>query len=268
MAKSLARIDNEIFQTIWNRAKETKSSITKRAIYLRIEAVRKRFKKSISLRMAANILAAEMDIDVYKLLKDKEELKELRDLLRATPPQVITETRKEKKREKEKPIIIGKKIVETFGLPRHLGKEAERMAEVYPAIYVFENTVRHVVMTVLEKKYGKNWWNEPNVVSKTIKRNVEGRKHKEGKNRWHSKRGSHEIFYTNFGNLSAIISTNHNEFKEVFGELQIEAEMKQLELSRNIIAHNNPLPLREVKRIKMYSEDLQRQLNIYTKKIE
>jgi len=42
--------------------------------------------------------------------------------------------------------------------------------------------------------------------------------------------------------------------------------MKQLELSRNIIAHNNPLPPREVERIKMYLEDLKRQLNIYAKK--
>jgi len=265
VARSLDRLDNELFQAIWNKAKDTKPSITSRAIYLRIAAVRKRFKKSISPRMAEYILAAEMDIDVFKFSKDKEELKELRNLLRTTPVQVPTQTIKRRKKEKEQSLIIRKKIVETFGLPRNLGKEAERMAEAYPSMYIFENLIRHVVTTVLEDKYKKNWWNQPNVVSNKIKRRVKERKRKEGKNRWHSKRGSHEISYTDFADLSAIISTNWNDFKEVLGGLQIQAEMKQLELSRNIIAHNNPLPSREVTRIGMYLEDLQRQLNIYAK---
>ena len=266
VARRLPRVDKEIFHAIWNKTKETKPSITRRAIYLRIEGVRKKFKKTISARMAANILAAEMDIDVYGILKDKEELKELNNLLRITPPQAIAQPIIKRKKEKEQPIIIGKQIVTFFGLPRNLEKGAERMAEAYPSMYVFENLIRYVVMTVLEKKYKKNWWNQPNVISNKIRRRVEGRKRKEGKNKWHSRRGSHEIFYTDFADLSAIISTNCNEFKEVFGDLQIEAEMRQLELSRNIIAHNNPLPPREVTRIKMYLEDLQKQLNIYVKK--
>lgn len=246
--------------------KETKPKITDRAIRYRIEAVRKRFKKTISSRMAANILAAQIDVDVYEILKDREEeLKELQSLLKAAPL-VVTETRKEKKREKERAIVIDKRIVKTFGLPQNLGKEAQRMSEAYPDMYVFENLVRYVVKSVLEKKHGKNWWNEPDVVSKTIKRNVEGRKRKEGKNRWHSKRGSHDIFYTDFGDLNSLIITNSNEFKEVFGDLEIEAEMRQLELSRNIIAHNNPLPSREVERIRMYLDDLKRQLKIYAEK--
>ena len=59
------------------------------AIYKRVEAIRKKFKNTISSRMAASILAAEMGIDVYKLLTDKEELKELRNLLKATPHKLL-----------------------------------------------------------------------------------------------------------------------------------------------------------------------------------
>jgi hypothetical protein len=94
---------------------------------------------------------------------------------------------------------------------------------------------------------------------------VEKRKRQEKENRWHSKRGVHEIFYTNFGDLSRIVATNIKEFKKVFGDLQIEAEMKKLELSRNIIAHNNPLPPKETKRIEISLDDLRKQLDAYVK---
>lgn len=263
MARSLARIDNEIFQAIWNKAKETKPKITDRAIRYRIQAVRKKFGKTISPGMAANILAAKMGVDVYKILKDNEELKQLRNLLRTTQPQVIGETRKERKRKKEQQIIIKKKIVKTFGLPQNLAKEAERMADVYPNMYVFENLIRRVVMNVLAKKHGKNWWNQPKVVSNDIKREVRRRKQVERKNRWHVRRGSHEIFYTDFSDLNRIITTNYNEFKDILADSEIQSHMRQLEHSRNIIAHNNPLPAREVERVKMYLEDLRKQLSVY-----
>jgi hypothetical protein len=139
------------------------------------------------------------------------------------------------------------------------------MSKAYPDMYLFENLVRHAVMTVLEKKYSKDWWNVPNVVSNEIKRDVEKRKRQEKENRWHSKRGVHEIFYTNFSDLSRIVATNIKEFKKVFGDLQIEAEMKKLELSRNIIAHNNPLPPKETKRIEISLDDLRKQLDAYVR---
>jgi len=212
----------EIFEAIWKKAKETNPSIGRMAIYKRVEAVRRKFKNTISSKMAANILAAEIGLDVYRLLTDKEELKELRNLLRTTPPQVIVETKKVSKKDEEKLVSVSRKIAETLGLPRNLAREAERMADVYPTLYVFENLVRHTVKTVLEKEYGDNWWNLPSVVSSKVKNKVERRKLKEGKNRWHSRRGSHEIFYTDFGDLNAIISINHDKFNEVFEDLEIE----------------------------------------------
>lgn len=265
MAKSLKRVDKETFKAIWNKAKQENPSITRWAIYKRIEGVRKRFKKTISSRMAAFICAAEMDIDVHKHIEDKDELRELQVLIRALPP-ITSKTMKEKKKEKEHDIVISKKIVDKFGLPQSLAKEAERMADVYSDMYVFENFVRYAVKRVLERKYGKNWWNQPNVVSKEIKRDVEWRRKTERKNRWHAKRGSHEIFYTDFSDLSRIISTNYDEFKDIVADSEIQSHMKQLEYSRNIIAHNNPLPPREINRIKMYLDDLKRQLRIFSEK--
>lgn len=256
----MARIHKKIFQAIWDKAKESNPKITRRAIYLRIEGVRREFGKAISRRTASNLLASRIGIDVYKIVKDKDELAELRDLVKTTT-QPIQRQKPLKKREGEKPMIIRKKIVETYGLPSNLEKEAQRMAEVYPNVYVFENTIRYLVKTTLEKKHGNNWWHEGNVVSNDIRKEVKKRREQEQQNRWHSERGSHEIFYTDFGDLNSIITTNWSDFKSLFPDLKwIQSRMYEIEQSRNIIAHNNPLPRREVDRIEMYYKDLLRQL--------
>lgn len=141
------------------------------------------------------------------------------------------------------------------------------MADVYPDLYVFENLMRYVVMNELEKKQGANWWIEPNIVSNTIAKKVEDRKSKEGTNRWHSKRGNHEIFYTDFGDISDIITNNWKDFKSTFPNLKwIQTRLEETELSRNIVAHNNPLLKKECDRIKMFLDDLKKQLNIFAEK--
>jgi hypothetical protein len=260
VARRLARVHKEILRAILSKAKEENAKITERAIYYRIERVRREFGKAISRRTAANLLASRMGIDVYRILKDLGELTELRDLVKITPKPVSTST-SIKTREEEKPMTIRKRIVETYGLPPDLTKEAQRMANVYPVVYVFENTIRYIVKSTLENKYGTDWWFHENVVSNGIRREARKRKEQEHHNRWHSERGSHDIFYTDFGDLSSIISANWSSFKSLFRDLRwIQVRMEEIELSRNIIAHNNPLPSREVDRIKMYYMDLLRQL--------
>lgn len=260
VANLLARINKEIFQAIWDEVnKTTGKEVSKRAIYYRIEAIREEFNYTISSKTAANLLASRMGIDVYRIL-EKSDLDELRGLLKLSIP-TIPKVKRVKRPEEERLISIGKKVIEAFLLPPNLAKEAERMADVYPDIYVFENTLRYVVMSVLKQRHGENWWYKSNIVSNRIRKEVEKRKKKEGKNRWHSVRGTHEVFYTNFGDLSSIIATNWNDFKTIFPDLNwIQSRMYEIEQSRNIIAHNNPLPTREVNRIKLYYGDLKKQL--------
>jgi hypothetical protein len=218
--------------------------------------------------MAANVLASRMKIDVHRILKKNEdELRDLRELLKPAPSMTVAVPAREKRNDKEQIISIGKKIIDTFGLPQNLANEADRMSEIYPMMFVLENLMRYVVMSVLTEAYKDDWWNQPNVVSNDIKRDVERRKTQEGANRWHYERGSHEIFYTNFGDLSSIISSNWSHFKPLFNKLGwIQAKLEEVELSRNIIAHNNPLPKREFDRIELCLGDLKRQLNDYIEK--
>jgi len=48
--------------------------------------------------------------------------------------------------------------------------------------------------------------------------------------------------------------------------MEIEAELRKLEPLRNIVAHNNPLPPKEIGRIKTALDDLKKQLKDYNKK--
>jgi len=252
--KSLTRIDKEILQALVN-----KTGKSKRTVYRMIENIMKEFNYTIpSKRIAANILASRMGIKVNEIL-DKNELTELQKYL-AIP--VVPPTIKIIKKVQKTPTIrIDRKIIEAFGLPPNLAKEAKRMAEeVYPRIYVLENSLRYVVMSILRKKYGEDWWNRCNI-SREIRKNVENRIKSEKKNRWHGRRGSHPIFYTDFDDLRSIIINNWEEFKELFpDQIWVQSRLKDIEPSRNIIAHNNPLPQREIERLKIIVEDFRKQL--------
>ncbi len=104
-----------------------------------------------------------------------------------------------------------------------------------------------------------DWWK--NNIPVGIKRDVEKRMKKEKENRWHAKRGNHHIFYTNFGDLKDIIINNWAIFGKFFPDQHwIVSKLKELELSRNIIGHNNPLPKDEVERIKLYFRDWTKQI--------
>ncbi|MEM3697100.1 MAG: nucleotide-binding protein [Candidatus Bathyarchaeia archaeon] len=136
MERNLTRINPKIFEAILNKARENQPKITERAIYNRIHAVRKEYDNLISLRMAANLLASRMGIDVYRIIKDKNELAELRDLsrilvrgyLKETVPQVVEKRKKvipKKKLSKKvfiahgrdyKPVRELKAMLEKFGL--------------------------------------------------------------------------------------------------------------------------------------------------------
>lgn len=103
MEENLARIDPTVFQALCNKAKETQPNITRRAIYNRIRAVRREFGNTISPRMAANVLASRMEIDIYRIIKNKSELEELRglrsrtlmrDLLKETLPRIVPKKKK------------------------------------------------------------------------------------------------------------------------------------------------------------------------------
>jgi hypothetical protein len=228
-------------------------------IYQMIEEKKKEYDYTITREMAANLLAAELGIDISKILSE-EELTKLRGLKETKI--LVSEKKKLVESKTPRQIIIDVtrefRVIDPF-LSEKLINEAISMARVYPIVYLFENSIRNLIQITLEKKYGSEWWNI--AVPQSVRQEVERRLAKEKENRWHSKRGAHKIFYTNIGDLNSIISANWSDFREFFpNQAWIKSRIDEIELSRNIIAHNNPLSDREIKRLKLYFEDWIKQI--------
>lgn len=129
----------------------------------------------------------------------------------------------------------------------------------YLAFFMLENSARELIVERLREKHGADWWAK--CATMPVQRNVTSRQEKEGKNRWHMQRGASEIYYTDFGDLSSLIQNRWEDFEDLFPDVDwVLARFKELEASRNIVAHNNLLDERELDRVKMYLSDWVKQV--------
>ncbi len=136
---------------------------------------------------------------------------------------------------------------------------AMRALPAFLAFFCLENAARELVRERLTQLHGVDWWNTH--VSSAIRQKVETRREKEGENRWHTQRGAYELNYTDFGDLALILQQNWSDFADLFPDQNwITARLRELEQSRNVIAHNNVLDDREIDRIRMYLADWIRQV--------
>jgi hypothetical protein len=128
------------------------------------------------------------------------------------------------------------------------------MSEVYPKMYLLENSIRSVINRVLTAKHGKDWWDTQ--APSAVRKLVQGRKDKEDKIPWHGKRGAHEIYYSDFSDLQNIIEKNWVDFDPIIHKQQwIKQWLEELEPARNTLAHNNPVSDNEQKRIEVFYND-------------
>jgi hypothetical protein len=129
----------------------------------------------------------------------------------------------------------------------------------YLAFYCLENSARELIAERMKERHGTDWWAVK--VSSSIRKNVETRQEKEGRNRWHIQRGATPIYYTDFGDLKSIIQLNWEDFEDLFPDLNwVINRFTELEASRNIVAHNNVLDSNEIERMKIYLVDWVRQV--------
>lgn len=238
---------NQVPPELLEKIKE-KTKLKKSQVYNKIQKEIVAQKYSITKRIAAFLVAIEHGINIKKYLDDEDK----KDLSRINTPSSATNGIRK--------IIIEKPIVKSLEplrdispvdpfLPSKLLDEAKMMAEkCYPLLYIFENTVRNVINFLMEKKYGKNWWDTRfKLRHSTIDNKVSGKMNDERQNRWASKRGIHKIYYTELDDLRIIIEDDWPVFKVIHSRKSWVIEhIMQLNYSRNIIAHNNPLRKRDI----------------------
>lgn len=238
-------VNQMINREIMNLLRE-KSHKSSRTIYKMIEQRQK--DHAVNRETAAHLLAMEYDINIAKYLTE-EELAKVREI--KSPIIVRERSIPSKAIARSITVRIEPEIdVEVSNLPPKVIREAKEMAHVYPYIYLFENSVRYLIKEILEKKYGDNWWED--LAPSDAKREVSKRMAKEDIHRWHARRGEHPIFYTDMHNLYSIIVKNWDDFKDMFPDQDwVKSRVEEIELSRNIVAHNNPLPKDERTRLKL-----------------
>lgn len=82
----------------------------------------------------------------------------------------------------------------------------------------------------------------------------------DAKFRWHGARGTSEINYCDFGDLSSIIVTNWEVFEDLLGNMEwAKAALNALEKSRNIVMHGGSVANEDVERIGVNIRDWIRQ---------
>ena len=145
-------------------------------------------------------------------------------------------------------------------LPERINNEARQMAQqVYPKLYLLENSAREVIRRVMSGAFGKDWWKS---APAKVRANVQKRKAAERKQPWHGKRGAHEIFYTDIDDLKTIVNSNWKLFKEIFEDFNWFSNLIHVVTpSRNISSHHNPLHPDDIKRIDVYFSDWTKQIS-------
>lgn len=131
-----------------------------------------------------------------------------------------------------------------------LRAEATEMARYYEVFYSLERSIRSLIVEVMEKKYGKLWW-ETKVdyrVRENVKRNLEYELDTP-----HTKRSEQKIDYATFGDLRKIINTNWADFQSKFNRNMSSVNEILIDLNRIRvpIAHSTPLARREVQRLEL-----------------
>jgi hypothetical protein len=131
--------------------------------------------------------------------------------------------------------------------------DAEKMAGTsYPVLYVFENSVREFIDGHLTAAYGKDWFNDDKLVSKGVRQTVDRNRHAEATARYHSQRNARSVYYTNLDHLSSIVRSERGwkVFKSLFPRDTWFPELvSRFEVSRNVVAHMNPLNKTDIRRL-------------------
>lgn len=214
-------------------------------------------------QQALGVLAYENHMRLRDYLTN-EQIAEVRALTQQLPREAEppNPTRKQAPKAAREIVVtelrLGKTKVPKNALSQKHVEDAERMAEVYPKLYAFENSMREYIDGHLTAVYGDVWWDDPKIVNTAIRRRVDRNRNAETNHRYHSKRNARPIYYTDIGDLPDIATSENGwrVFKALLpSDKWLYGRVEVIEASRNVVAHMNLLAKRDIDRIELNFED-------------
>ncbi len=137
---------------------------------------------------------------------------------------------------------------------RKVRLEAAAMAKHYELFYCLEIAIRRLITDTLQESAGAGWWDSGRV-PEAVRKGVQDRV-KRDVDSGMTRRSDASIDYTNFGELTVIISSNWDLFGTILRSLRaVERVMSNLNLLRGPIAHCCPISEDEVTRLELSVKD-------------
>jgi len=138
--------------------------------------------------------------------------------------------------------------------------EAKEMAEVYPLLYILENSIREVIDRILTSRYGKNEWLSH--VKTKLREKVEGRMAEDKRNAWHQRRGARPIDYLDLNDLKHLMwKIEDKVVPEIIPDMDwFVRRINDAYLSRCVVCHMNPLDKVNIQDVKVKLAQWQKQV--------
>jgi len=266
------RLDPKLLTRLANKLKKSRK-------YVR-EQIRKkasRYPVSSEAYFVHWLTSENIGVENYRRslsLEIKEEIRNLQTELSLKNESILRPFKKHINQKAEKILQIKKLKIKPKPniFPESLITQASENSELYPVLFIFENSLRNLINFTLTKKYGSNWWKTR--VNKKNKDRVVERIQEEKLNPWRGSRGGVEqIFYTDFADLATILRRNAADFEPLFkgviGGLNfLTRRLDELEGVRHNIAHTSPLKAKDRGLLHIYFENFYDLLDILNKKLD
>jgi predicted restriction endonuclease len=241
-----------------------KLDITPQAVYQQADKIRGLV--PMTTEQAVCIIAQRNGIKLDKYLNE-EEIHLVRELLQQVTPLLQLPTKKvEQKTKKQVPrkniINIGKqfKFVDPL-LPLSKLNEANEMSDIFPYLYVLENSIREFIDRIMTTRYGTNWWDSQ--APKHLRDDVSIKMTGDKRDSWHQRRGDRPIDYLDLKELPRLMNKIEEVIvPDIIPDLDWFRQLvKQVYKSRCVVCHMNPLDKNNVDAVVVWFKQWEKQLD-------
>jgi len=219
-------------------------------------ATRLKRMRPMTTDQAVYLIAHKEGIKIEKYLNenDVEKVGQLHDKIYGSNNKVsVAAGVSSKKTSKSIILKFNKKLIDKEPLLSSTqASDAKKMAEVFPLIYVLENSIRIFLAKAFEHYYGKEWWDEK--AGNTPKRRVQERKDNEAKKPWHQKRARSNIGYLDLIELKTLANKidSHLVADRILPKVQwLSNIIEEIYESRCVLCHMNPLKAESIQMIEV-----------------